>query len=184
VETGCHVQLLFTGSLRRTPSNFAETIVLRAVPAFSGSSQKAGTARIFNRRTRFAKGEHSHVSHIVTIQTQVRDAVAVAAACKRLGLSPPLQRTVKLFSSLATGLAVELPGWTYPVVCDLTSGNLKFDNYQGSWGKQEELHRFLQAYAVEKAKIEARRRGHQVVEQTLPSGDVKLTIQVQEGGAA
>ena len=39
-------------------------------------------------------------------------------------------------------------------------------------------------YAVEKATIEARRRGHRVVEQALPTGEVKLTIHVQEGGAA
>jgi len=38
-------------------------------------------------------------------------------------------------------------------------------------------------YAVEKAKIEARRRGHACTEQRLPDGSIKLTVQV-EGGAA
>jgi hypothetical protein len=121
------------------------------------------------------------VSHIVTIQTQVRDAAAVAAACQRLGLPPPAERTVRLFSGQATGLAVELPGWNYPVVCDLSSGNLKFDKYQGAWGKQCELDKFLQAYACEKAKIEARRQGHSVTEQPLADGSIKLTIQVAGG---
>jgi hypothetical protein len=121
------------------------------------------------------------VSHIVTIQTQVRDAAAVAGACQRLGLPLPAERTVRLFSGQATGLAVELPGWHYPVVCDLASGNLKFDNYQGSWGSQTELDRFLQAYACEKAKIEARRQGHSVTEQPLADGSIKLTIQVAGG---
>lgn len=114
------------------------------------------------------------MSHIVSIQTQVRDAAAVTAAC---------QRTVQLFSESATGLAIELPGWRYPIVCDLTSGGLKFDNYGGSWGKQEELDRFLQAYACEKAKVEARRRGHSVLEQPLADGSIKLTIQVTGGVA-
>jgi len=123
------------------------------------------------------------MSHVVQIQTQVRDPVAVAAACRRLGLAAPVQRTVKLFSASATGLAVELPGWNYPVVCELPSGTLKYDNYGGAWGKQEELDRFLQAYAVEKARLEARKKGYQVTEQTLPSGEVKLTIRM-EGGAA
>ena len=36
--------------------------------------------------------------------------------------------------------------------------------------------------AVEKAKIEARKRGHSVYEQALPDGSIKLTIQV--GGGA
>ena len=123
------------------------------------------------------------MSHIVTIQTQVRDAAAVAAACQRLGLPPPTQRTVRLFSGSVTGLAVELPGWNYPVVCDLTSGSLKFDNYGGSWGNQAGLEKFLQMYASEKAKIEARRQGHSVTEQPLPDGSIKLTIQVM-GGAS
>ena len=123
------------------------------------------------------------MSHIVTIQTQVRDAAAVAAACLRLKLPQPSQRTVQLFSSSATGLAVELPGWNYPVVCELASGSLKFDNYGGAWGDQKELDRFLQAYACEKAKIEARRQGHSVTEQPLADGSIKLTIQVT-GGAA
>jgi hypothetical protein len=36
--------------------------------------------------------------------------------------------------------------------------------------------------AVEKARIEARKRGHQVIEQALADGSIKLTIQV--GGAS
>jgi hypothetical protein len=123
------------------------------------------------------------MSHIVTIQTQVRDATAVAAACNRLGLPPPAQRTVQLFDSTAQGLAVQLPEWRYPVVCDLASGSLRYDNYQGVWGDPEHLGRFLQAYAAEKARLEARRNGHTVTEQQLPDGSLKLTIQLT-GGAA
>jgi hypothetical protein len=73
------------------------------------------------------------VSHIVQIQTQVRDPVAIQAACHRLGLAAPLQKSVKLFSSEASGLAVELPGWKYPVVCDVATGQIKFDNFGGTW---------------------------------------------------
>ena len=51
------------------------------------------------------------------------------------------------------------------------------------WGEQKELDRFLQAYAVERAKIEARRRGHTITEQSLSDGSIKLSIQVA-GGAA
>lgn len=123
------------------------------------------------------------MSHIVTIQTQVRDPAAVLAACQRLGLPPPVRRTVQLFSSAAEGLAVELPGWRYPLVCDVANGRLKFDNYGGAWGQPMELDRFLQMYACEKAKLEARRQGHTVTEQLLADGSIKLTIQVA-GGAA
>ena len=37
--------------------------------------------------------------------------------------------------------------------------------------------------AVEKAKLEARRRGHTVTEQRLEDGSIKLTVRVA-GGAA
>lgn len=73
------------------------------------------------------------MSHIVTIQTQVRDPAAVAAACRRLQLPAPAFRTVRLFSGSATGLAVELPGWKYPLVCQTDTGELKYDTYGGTW---------------------------------------------------
>jgi hypothetical protein len=122
------------------------------------------------------------MSHIVTIETQVRDPLAVQAACARLKLPAPVQGTVELFSGEATGLAVQLPGWNYPVVCDAQHGRLLFDNYEGRWGDRAELDRFLQAYAVEKARLEARRQGHTVTEQPLADGSIKVTIHV--GGAA
>jgi hypothetical protein len=123
------------------------------------------------------------MSHIVTIKTEIRDAEAVRAACRRLGLPPPAQGTAKLFSESATGLIVRLPGWNYPAVCDLATGQVRFDNYGGAWGDQRELDKFLQAYAVERARLEARKKGYTVTEQSLPSGEIKLTIHVQEGGA-
>jgi hypothetical protein len=121
------------------------------------------------------------VSHIVSIQTQVRDPVAIAAACRRLGLAEPVQQTVKLFTNTVTGLAVQLPGWRYPIVCDITSGTVKYDNYLGQWGKQAELLKFLQGYAVAMATIEARKKGHTVTEQSLADGSIKLTIPVAGG---
>ena len=123
------------------------------------------------------------MSHIVTIKTEVRDAAAVQTVCRRLGLPAPEQGTVKLFSGEVTGLAVKLPDWQYPVVCDLASGQLQYDNFEGRWGNQKELDHFIQAYAVEKAKLEARRRGHSTTEQALADGSIKLTIQVAGGVA-
>jgi hypothetical protein len=116
------------------------------------------------------------VSHVVRIETQVRDAVAVAAACSRLGLGPPEPGTFELFSGQATGLAVRLPRWRYPVVCQLPTGELAFDNFAGAWGDRSELDRFLQRYAVEKTLLEARRQGHVAIEQPLADGAVKVVI--------
>ena len=83
---------------------------------------------------------------------------------------------------MATGLAVQLRDWRYPVVCELETGQLHYDNYQGRWGNSRELGLFLQAYAVERARIEARRKGHDVIETPLVDGSIKLTLQI--GGAA
>ncbi len=121
------------------------------------------------------------MSHIVEIKTEIRDEQAVRAACIRLQLAPPETKTVRLFSATATGLCVQLPGWTYPVVANLQTGSLQFDNYNGHWGEQAKLNQFLQAYAVEKAKIEARRKGHPVSETRLQDGSIRVTVRV--GGA-
>lgn len=122
------------------------------------------------------------MSHIVQIQTEVRDPAAILAACGRMALEAPVFGETKLFSNSAVGWAVRLPDWRYPVVCDVATAKIEFDNYGGRWGDQKHLDRFLQGYAVEKARMEARRKGHTVTEQLLADGSIKLTIQV--GGAA
>ncbi len=122
------------------------------------------------------------MSHIVQIHTEIRDVAAVRAACRRLGLTEPIQGTVKLFSGEATGLTVQLPDWQYPVVCDTVTGEVKYDNFGGRWGDQKELDRLMQAYAVEKSRIEARKAGHCLTETPLADGSIRLTISV--GGAA
>jgi hypothetical protein len=78
---------------------------------------------------------------------------------------------------------VQLRDWVYPIVVDLPTGQLKYDNFQGRWGADAELGKFLQAYAVEKCRIEARKRGNVCTEQTLADGSIKVTIQVAGGGA-
>jgi hypothetical protein len=123
------------------------------------------------------------LSHVVEIQTQIRDPAAVYAAAQRLGLPVPVQGTAMLYSGQATGLIVQLPGWNYPLVCDTATGQIRYDNFNGHWGDPAQLAQLLQMYAVEKAKIEARRRGHDVFEQPLSDGSIKLIIEIA-GGAA
>jgi hypothetical protein len=49
------------------------------------------------------------MSHIVTIETEVRDASAVQAACERLKLPAAAHGLHELFSGTAQGLAVRFP---------------------------------------------------------------------------
>ena len=107
------------------------------------------------------------MSHIVQIMTEVRDEQAVRAACVRLQLAAPENKTVRLFNATATGLCVQLPAWNYPLVCNLQTGQVQYDNYGGNWGEQKHLNSFLQAYSVEKCRIEARKKGHRVSEAKL-----------------
>ena len=44
------------------------------------------------------------------------------------------------------------------------------------WGDQAHLDRFLQMYSVEKAKLEAQRKGFRCNEQALQDGSIKLQI--------
>jgi hypothetical protein len=116
------------------------------------------------------------MSHIVTVVTRIHDPVSVAAACRRLGLAEPTQGTARLYSGEATGLLVQLPGWMYPIVIDTASGAIQFDNFAGRWGEPRHLDRFVQMYAVERAKLEARKKGYQVSEQALADGSIKLQL--------
>ena len=118
------------------------------------------------------------MSHIVSIVTQIKDPIALAAACRRLGLSEPVAGKAQLFSGEVEGLLVQLPGWTYPAVIDTSAGTVASDTFEGHWGDPKELDKLLQAYAVEKGKIEARRAGHAVHETALADGSIKLTVSV------
>ena len=120
------------------------------------------------------------MSHIVTISAEIRDATALTAACRRLGIPEPVLGKAKLFSGEAEGYCVQLRNWRYPVVCDVENGQVKLDDFNGRWGDQRELDRLTQAYSAEKAKSEARRRGHRVTEQSLADGSIKLTVHVGE----
>ena len=122
------------------------------------------------------------MSHIVTVQSELRDHAAVAAACRRLVLPEPVQGTAQLCSGQASGLLVHLPDWLYPVVIDTNSGTTRYDNFGGSWGDEQHFHRLLQAYTVERTRIEARKKSYVTTEQAL--GDGSILVEIEVGGQA
>ena len=97
-------------------------------------------------------------------------------------LEPAHHGRFDLYGSTVEGLGVELPDWLYPVVADLQTGDLQYDNYEGRWGELSHLDQFVQAYTVEAATIAARKQGYSVNEQHLDNGSIKLTVTV--GGEA
>lgn len=117
------------------------------------------------------------MSHTASITSECRDPAAIIAACKELGLPVPEHREkVQFGGTVQSGLCVQLPGWHYPVVVDVKTGAMKYDNYNGLWGKQEELQRFTQFYGVAKATLIARSKGYLVQRSTLPNGTVRLNV--------
>ncbi len=117
------------------------------------------------------------MSHIVTIKTACKDINAIRAACSVLKLDAPVIGTHKLYNNqTAQGIGVSLPDWRFPIVISQETGEIRFDNYGGSWGKQTHLDAFVQRYAIEKARIEARKKNHSFREETLSNGSVKVTI--------
>lgn len=122
------------------------------------------------------------MSHVIVIAAQLKCPIAVKAAAHRLGLPKPVPGKHRLYSRTAEGWGVQLPGWNYPLVIDLETGQVQFDNFEGRWGSPAELDRFRQAYSVVKTTREARNRGFTVQEHPLPDGSIRLTLQT--GGAA
>lgn len=116
------------------------------------------------------------MSHTVDMSIDLRDVSALEKACKRLSIKfDKEEKNVKLYSSTEKGMAVHLKDWSYPVVVQ-KDGKIKMDNYNGHWGKQERLTELQAFYGVEKAKIEAARKGYQTTESVDKHGNPKLTI--------
>ena len=118
------------------------------------------------------------MSHTVTIKTKITDLAAIQSACNRLKLPQPAKGEIKLFDRVAQGIGVQLDGWRFPV-CIEADGNLLYDNFSGFWGVPEKLDQFQQAYAVEKAKLEARKQGYTCQESVLADGSVRLSVMVE-----
>jgi hypothetical protein len=117
------------------------------------------------------------MSHTVTIRTQITDFITIQAACHRLKIPQPTKGGVRLFDRVAQGIGVQLDGWRFPL-CIEADGNLLFDNFGGFWGSPEKLDQFQQMYAVEKAKLEARRQGYSCQEFVLADGSIRLNVLV------
>lgn len=117
------------------------------------------------------------MSHTVKIKTALRDAEAIRAACSELGLEAPREGTVSFHDRQShSGWIVQLKDWRYPVVVNKETGDVSFDNYNGSWGDITRLNNLTQMYGIHKASMEARKKGYWVQRTPQQDGSVKLTI--------
>lgn len=119
------------------------------------------------------------MSHSVTIKAvEIRNPDAIMAAARRLQLPDPKVGLHRLFDGTQrNGHAVKLPGWKEPVILDTTTGEALFDNYNGVWGDEIELDRFVQGYTAEQAAIEARANGYgDITESVEADGTLQVVM--------
>jgi hypothetical protein len=110
----------------------------------------------------------------------MRDEESLREAIEKLGLelvAGGVNKTHTLYNNQkAKGIAFKLPGWSYPVVVNPETGEAKYDNYKGSWGKQSELDKLVLRYSVCRIEKQAETEGYSVVEESLENGDVELVM--------
>ena len=123
------------------------------------------------------------MSHISKIELEVKDLGVLGQACARLGLA--LLKGQKSFKWYGTEApcdhAIRIPGADYEigVAKSGASYELNCDFYDKNLEKVVGLKGGLlrQAYAVEKTRIEARKKGYSVVERQTENG-IRLHVRI------
>ena len=124
------------------------------------------------------------MSHISKIELEVNDLGTLAQACRRLGLQlVQSQKTFKWYGREdgKCDHAIKVPRANYEIGV-IKTGNvfeLQCDYFDAAIGKAIGQNGGLlkQAYAVERTKAEARRKGYTVIEKATPQG-IRLHVQV------
>lgn len=120
------------------------------------------------------------MSHTYNIRTEIRDRIALEAACEKLGIKVLDGQTHHLYGGTEKGIGIKIPGWNYPVVVK-DNGTLAYDDYNGSWGNKQDLTKLTAYYGLEKSKIEAEAEGYTVEESfNEKTQELELEITVEE----
>ena len=114
------------------------------------------------------------MSHTVTIVTKVHDTNAVAAACQRLNC-PPAHGTARLYGGARRGCSSSCASGSIPWSSTRPPAHA-IRQFQRRVGLPGPLGQIPPVVLGEKARLEAQRQHHRVVEQELPSGG---TIRLQ-----
>jgi len=117
------------------------------------------------------------MSHTMNVNVGLKDMSIIEQVCAKLGIEISEVGDHKLYNSTERGRAIRFKDWRYPLVIK-DDGSVAYDNYNGSWGKNELLGEFKAHYGLEKSKAEARKAGHSYYETVEENGDLKLTINV------
>ena len=123
------------------------------------------------------------MSHISKIELEVKDLAVLSQACTRLGMEFIRgQKQFKWYGKDAPcDHVIKVPGADYEIGVVRTNGRYElqcdfFDrNIEKAIGPNAGL--LKQAYVVEKAKIEARRKGYSVMERKTKTG-IRLHVRI------
>jgi hypothetical protein len=123
------------------------------------------------------------MSHISKIELEVKDLAILSRACGRLGLEfVKGQETFKWYGKAGScDHAIRAPAASYEVGVVKVEGKYELlcDHYDSNLSEAIGMGGGLlkQAYAVEKTKAEARRKGYSVIEKQTDTG-VRLHVRV------
>lgn len=124
------------------------------------------------------------MSHIVTAAVEIKNEKALDRAIRKRGEQVGLQdkgtKVHELYGGQRVeGRGVQLRDWRHPVVIDTKTGKVSYDNYNGAWGKEEELDKLVQAYAAETQILAAEMDGTFCLhnESVLANGDMVLEFE-------
>jgi len=124
------------------------------------------------------------MSHISKIELEVRDLRTLRQACTRLGLNMlEGKKTFKWYGQEdgRCDHAIRVPGASYEIGVVKAGGafELQCDYWDSAIGKVIGRPGGLlkQAYAVERAKTEARRKGYSIIEKKTNTG-IRLHVRV------
>lgn len=117
------------------------------------------------------------MSHIATVKIKIKDMQALEAVCRELNIPVVAKRQqASMYSGeIEAAATLKLPGWRYPVVVQ-PDGTVKFDNYGGRWGDQDQLNRVLRRYSERVTAQQARRMGMTVRRQEQSDGSIVLRL--------
>lgn len=121
------------------------------------------------------------MSHTLTVETKFVDPEAIRATVAEMKLPAVNQQpeNITMFDGKKVfGYRVQLPNWNYPVAIDARTGELSYDNYNGSWGKQEHLDKFTQLYDTNATQLAAEALGYMVSREYHSNGTIELTATI------
>ncbi len=122
------------------------------------------------------------MSHFTTIKTEIKDITALRGACEELGLGLIQNAEARgYYENKQRGdYVIKLKG-PYDIALNKQpdgSFAMTSDPWDGHVEKEvgKDYGKLIQLYAIHKASIEARKKGHLVKREQQGNGTIKLTI--------